>query len=142
MHHATEFVLLSAFRSEFAEDLNIARHAQLLTQLLARDFGAKTVTGAYKGVSELSLCVPITGGEDGDDFAELLSLARRYGQESILHVSSQRHAALIHVAAYWETGGCEGVQGLGLWRQVSQPDAHSRDAYTYDPGEGAYYAAG
>jgi len=66
-----------------------------------------------------------------DALYKVLSLARRYSQETVLYVDANRKAALYHTD--W---GQKKVE-LGYFREVSELDAKAQDSYTLS--DGRYY---
>lgn len=134
MNIQTPFTILSASRSELTAELNAERSDLLERQLAARDLSFKRVEGSYKGEREISFLVLTP-----DDRAEslVLRLARRYGQESVLHVDANRYAALLFL--HPDVGGPDvsSVSGVGFWRSAAQAEAESLEAYTRDGAD--YY---
>lgn len=102
-----------------------------------RNLDFKRVYGVYQGIGEAAYIVLIPNSGDEHN---ALRLARRYGQESALHVDANRHAVLILLNP--EEGGLDEKAHitLGTWGRVSKAYALAQDAYTRD-GEDFYAVA-
>lgn len=129
MNIQTPFTILSASRSELTPELNAERSAMLERQLAARDLSFKRVEGSYKGTRETSFLVLTP-----DDNAEsaVTRLARRYGQESVLHVDANRYAVLLFLTPDMGGPDVASISGVGFWRSAAQSEAESLEAYTRD----------
>lgn len=126
------FVLISASRATWPVTANAESTAALDSQLAARGFDYVPVRGSYKNIEEdsfLVLCDPIA---DAYELGMLMSLARRYGQESIMLVDGNRHAALLNIG----TGNAEALPGI--FKAVPAHEARKLDAWTRRGG--VYYA--
>src|SRR5258707_14434318 len=86
------FVILSAEKSDLTPEANLARTTALYRQLEARDLAFKPVKGMYKGQRENPFVVLAIDGTN--EFDQVLSLAKRYGQESILYSDADRFTTL------------------------------------------------
>jgi len=98
---------------------------------MLRHSGFKPVLmkGVYKGSSEISFFVPVTRN---DDIERLEFIAfDRFGQESILVQYSDGHSRLHYP---------DHVEYIGKVREITKQEAFKRDAYTFYPKLGKYYA--
>ena len=125
------FVIVSAELSHLSAEENDQRSEALEAMLEAKHLSYKPVLGCYKGKRENSFLVLAAGRYV---FSEVMSLARAYGQESILYVDSDRAATLYFLDD-------RAPVGLGLYREVSEQAALQQDAYTYDPQTAGYWVA-
>lgn len=140
MNTFTPFAILSASRADTVST-NPDRNNLLSAQLRARDYDFAPVTGCYQGKEEESFIALLD--QDGAGFYELCRLARRWGQESILHVDANRHAVLHFINQ--EIGGPDTnsqTQSLGIWRPVTEAVARALDAWTFNPATNLYYTTG
>lgn len=124
------FYLISAYRPEYTNDENKARHQTLLQMLQddARRNGTLSpieCIGCYKGNLEQSI-------QTWTDESMLLDIANEYGQESILRVDNGQ-ATLIYLC----TGGRE--ENIGKWVPTSGGVARAQNSYTFDTKYGCYY---
>lgn len=129
------FTILSAELSIYTGEVNATRTEQLRGQLEARDLDFVSAWGAYDGTNESNFIVL---SDDGSrEFELVLSLARRYGQQSVLHVDANRGATLVYV----NTDLNRPVQRvpLGRFKQVSEHDAKRASGFT--EVDGRYYTA-
>jgi len=129
MLNYNQFVLLSAELSHLTLEENNTRTNQL--ELMLRHSGFKPVLmkGVYKGSSEISFFVPVTRN---DDIERLEFIAfDRFGQESILVQYSDGHSRLHYP---------DHVEYIGKVREITKQEAFKRDAYTFYPKLGKYYA--
>lgn len=129
------FTILSAELSIYTPEVNATRTEQLRGQLEARDLDFAASSGAYNGTTEANFIVL---SDDGSrEFELVLSLARRYGQQSVLHVDANRGATLV----YTHTDLTRGSQRvpLGQYKRVSEYDAKRASGYTELNGN--YYVA-
>ena len=120
-----EFFILSASCSDFRDEDNALRTREMEDELRFSLLLYKKVQGVYKGVPEDSFLVVV------DDTAGILELANSYNQESVLHVSPMREAALIYLSD-------RPPVYQGLWTEVTAHTARYEDNYTSD-AEGRYY---
>ena len=122
------FSVLSAELSTLTaeENANLTDALQLRLQVSGFQFGP--VEGCYKGTREAAFAV-IT--PTYLDRMTVDSLARKYQQESVLHVDSDRTAQLF----FLDTGTHGDAQ---RWAQVTEDHATARDAWTRDQF-GNYY---
>lgn len=134
MNIQTPFIVLSASRAELTPELNAERSALLERQLEARDLSFKRVEGSYNGSREIAFLVL---APDDNALAACYRLARRYGQESVLHVDANRYAALVFLTP--DVGGPDiaSVSGVGFWRSALQEEAESLPSFTRDGAD--YY---
>ena len=129
MLNFNQFVILSAELSHLTLEENNTRTNQL--ELMLRHSGFKPVLmkGVYKGSSEISFFVPITRI---DDIERLEFIAfDRFQQESILVQYSDGHSRL-HYPNH--------IEHIGKIREVSEEIALTKDAYTFYPKLGKFYA--
>jgi hypothetical protein len=117
-------VVFSAFKSNKSLDDNQADTIVACAELIRRDIPLKIVKGCYKGEQETSILVNLV------HFDVVLALAKRFGQESILVVDTERNAKLVFCKD-------ESTQVLGKWAQAFPP--YQEDAYTLDPETNIYW---
>ena len=130
MLNFTQFVLLSAELSHLSPEENNTRTNQLELMLKHHGFKPVLMKGVYKGSSEISFFVPMT---HVDDIVHLEFIAfDRFQQESILVQYSDGHSRL-HYPNH--------VEYIGKVREVTKNVAETKDAYTFYPKLGKYYAA-
>lgn len=136
MNHHTPFVIITSDRADLGEQLNAARRDTFEHQLTQRNLDFKRVSGVYRGVAEVSYVVLLD--HDGDEH-NALRLARHYGQETALHVDSNRAASMLFLRP--EVGGPDvgQTESLGMWAAVPEDVAKAQDAYTVS--DGLYYVA-
>ncbi len=129
MLHYNQFVLLSAELSRLRLDENNTRTNQLKLMLTKLGFKPVEMIGFYKGSSETSFFVPITRK---DDIERLEFIAfDRFNQESILVQYSDGHSRL-HYPNH--------IEHIGKVREITKDVALTKDAYTFYPKLGKYYA--
>jgi hypothetical protein len=92
----------------------------------------KAVDGVYKGKTERSYVVPLSGRVS---LVKLCDLAHTFKQESILSVYGSGEAFLVDPRTY-------GMEYLGVWHSVPPEVAAVQTAYTFDPSTKTYYVAG
>ena len=129
MLNFNQFVILSAELSGLSDTENIIRTNQLKLMLTKLGFNPVYMRGVYKGVSEISFFVPITRV---DDIERLEFIAfDRFNQESILVQYSDGHSRLHYP---------DHIEHIGKVREITKQEAFKRDAYTFYPKLGKYYA--
>jgi len=129
MLNFTQFVLLSAELSHLTLEENNTRTNQLELMLKQSGFKPVLMKGVYKGSSETSFFVPVTRN---DDIERLEFIAfDRFQQESILVQYSDGHSRL-HYPNH--------IKYIGKVREIPKQEAVKRDAYTFNPKLGKYYA--
>lgn len=119
-----EFYILSGALAGDDEHDALAKTDTLAAYFETHNLAAMRVNGVYKNVAEPAVLVMQTQKSRGDDFERaVLRMARQYGQESVLHVTPERNAALIY---------CDGErrEPLGRFREVDETEALRHDAYT------------
>lgn len=131
MKQQEPFIILSAERPEYTVDGNAARSAALARQLAARDLDFMRVVGSYNGQQEQSFLV--LAAEDSPEEALVRSLARRYGQESVLSVCGSRIATLHYLKPK-----AKPVR-LGNFHAITEAEAMARPAWTRD-NAGQYWS--
>ena len=130
MLHFNQFVILSAELSHLTPQENEIRTNQLQLMLTKLGFKPTEMIGRYKGDQETSFFVPITRN---DDIERLEFIAfDLFNQESILVQYSDGHSRL-HYPNY--------IEHIGKVREITRQEAFKRDAYTFYPKLGKYYAA-
>jgi hypothetical protein len=127
-----QVIIFSAFRSELSDAVNDARHSKAIELLSFNGIRSKQVQGVYKGISEASI-VTVIGNDAQRDL--VMQVAREYNQESILILDADTRNARLY---YLDNGQSESI---GTFQVVSESEAKSRDAYTYDSSQGYYYVA-
>ena len=129
MLNYNQFVLISAELSQLTNTENIIRTNQLKLMLEQSGFKPVYMKGVYKGVGEISFFVPVTSN---DDIERLEFIAfDRFNQESILVQYSDGHSRL-HYPNH--------IEHIGKVREITKQEAFKRDAYTFYPKLGKYYA--
>jgi len=129
MLNFNQFVLLSAELSHLTPQENEIRTNQLQLMLTKLGFKPTEMIGRYEGDQETSFFVPITRV---DDIERLEFIAfDRFQQESILVQYSDGHSRL-HYPNY--------IEHIGKVREITKQEAFKRDAYTFYPKLGKYYA--
>lgn len=127
-----QVVIFSAFRSELSEATNEYHHLEAMEVLRDNGIRFKEVLGVYKGVSEKSIVVVL------DSVSQLhipIGIANRYNQESVLILDADTRKANLY---YLKSGQSESI---GVFEAVSESEAKSRDAYTFDHVNNVYYIA-
>lgn len=127
MERLASFVLLSAQLAQYPADVNAERADNLEATLKWRGMDFSPTLGSYKGTPERSCLV--LAEEGSYEFDACISLAKRYGQESILFVDGGRNAVLIMV----ETGAESRLPGT--FKPVSAATAATLDAWTQRNGQ-------
>lgn len=137
----TPFVILSAWRLEYSEEINLSRHRQLGTQLISRGFhfGVCTSFDADSG-EELAYAVPLRTDAEFDNRYYLYQLARRWGQDRALLVSASGKATQVDIASDSYPGDIVGATFIGRWVQLSYQQTWSRPIWFRDM-DGLYWAA-
>jgi hypothetical protein len=158
MNSKRPFVILSAERADRGPAVNKDLSRQLQSQL-SDILPTLPVFGSYSGrLEESFLCLlpetrirtsswPTTAGqtyvlhghERAYEFDHVLSLARRYGQESILYVDAGRFAYLVPVPVI---GRPVKFEPIGPWREVSRAAIRPGDCYTADCACTRFWRAG
>lgn len=129
MLNFNQFVILSAELSHLTFQENEIRTNQLQLMLTKLGFKPTEMKGRYKDDQETSFFVPITRV---DDIERLEFIAfDRFGQESILVQYSDGHSRL-HYPNH--------IEHIGKVREITKQEAFKRDAYTFYPKLGKYYA--
>lgn len=131
MRTETPFIVMSAELAELTKEENERRALALIGWLTRRGHSFKPVEGCYKGNREAAFVVLVP---DEERERQIMSLARAYGQESVLYVDANRKAYL----RLLESG--EEVP-IGSWRAIPKAQAKAASAYTHDVTAGAYYVA-
>lgn len=126
------FFILSASDSSLETEVNQDRTTLLRKYLKERNVPFKELLGSYKGTQEHSFLVV-------DTIENVLQYAKRFAQESILAVDSDRQAELVFVP-YFHVPYTSEVK-LGTFQQVTREEARAQDAWTYDPTENKYWIA-
>ena len=88
---------------------------------------AEPVDGCYQGVTERSYKV----SHRAADYWEVFALAKEYGQECFLMVSSRGNASLQYIEP-------NRYELIGAVKQVTKDQTWGLD-YTYDPADETYY---
>lgn len=130
MRTSTPFVILSAQCADLSDDINLWRTASMRRQLhnSALLGPVLPVLGKYNGIEERSFLVFLPGGnEHRAAFDELLRIAARWQQESILYVDANRYASLYYPHA---DGMIHTACHLGRWIEVSKGVASDLEAFT------------
>lgn len=117
------FFIISAELSTLSGDENAARSEDLeldIQRLVEHDY--KLVDGVYKGSKEQSYVVFC---DEDTTLDTPLTLGKKYGQESILIVDSDRNSTLVF---------CNTLEGQcsGTFKAVSKYEAEASESYTYD----------
>jgi len=138
MLNYNQFVILSAELSHLTPQENEIRTNQLQLMLTKLGFKPTEMIGCYKGDQENSFFVPITRVDDrgllsGNHNSNLLEFIafEQFNQESILVQYSDGHSRLHYP---------DHVEYIGKVREVSEEVASTKDAFTFYPKLGKYYA--
>lgn len=131
MYTTKTVTIISAHDNSLSTTVNTWRALRLQKDL--REAVYQRAVGRYNGHEEISFIVSTPGGTMGQFWQSLVVLAKRYGQESVLHVDANQQAALYFI----EDGTW---QHLGPYVQVTETEALSLGSYTKTE-EGLYYAA-
>lgn len=129
MNVLPRFVLVSAYRADRSLQINNFYTRQLGEQLAARGFTASPVLGSYRGFKEIAWLVLEAEADD------VVLLARRYGQTSLLEVDSARQAALCTLSP---TGSGFRRLAVGKFRALTDVEAGKAASWTRDK-HGQYY---
>ncbi len=123
------FAMVSAERKELTPAQNLARSQELTARLRAAGLRYRPTAGMYQGTPEQSFAVATPSPQAA---AYVDALGTHYGQESTLHVASDRSATL-HMLA-------DGNHvPLGQFQAVEPQVAAAQEGWTRDP-TGQYYA--
>lgn len=117
------YYVFSVFNNDSSLELNTIRHTELLKALPGTN---KEVVGCYKGKQELSIVTALP-------LDKVLSVAKTFGQESILVLESDNTSSLYMVS----TGE---VKPIGILETLSKQDALKLDAWSYRADLDQYYA--
>ena len=110
-----------------------ARTRALRAEFDALGYASAECNGMYKGIAEPSILVIDHAPGTNNAERDVLGLARKYRQESVLAVDATRHASLVFIA--------DGARvALGAFREVPKADAVKHEAYTERAGR--YYVCG
>lgn len=125
----TPFVVFSVDKADLPAEINRERQTMVEAQLAARGLRFKKVQGVYKGARETAYIVTLhaQGLED-----TILTLARRYGQESVLQVDFNRFAMLLFLNPGNGGPNVKDFKGVGYWREITADDAANEDNFTQD----------
>lgn len=136
----TPFVILSVELAGRGDMLN-AQLTEFAARQLDNQFGEENVTrilGKYAGTAERSFVVFLDDDPGEAGYSYLVKLARRYGQESILHVDANYRAELVYVGTAEQPA--ERRVYIGKWQEV--PLAFARESLpAYSEVNGKAYAA-
>lgn len=114
-------IILSACRPEYDVAGNLARTLKLHQQLHWAGLRPRKATGCYQGQLEDSFVLnPVSGKFWGKEWGVIMSLARRWEQETVLVVTAASEAFLV------DPEGKRPLQMLGQWREV-QGEPAGRD---------------
>lgn len=94
------------------------------------DCPVKAIQGYYLGDKENSLVVQF---RTRDNYERLLEYATAMGQESVLHIDSNRLASLVY------TDNTGKVEHLGKFKATNKQGIAGRDCYSYDAHLDQYY---
>jgi len=121
-------VIISAYVSGNAIEENRERHARLKVDLSKRGYSVSAVAGSYEGQIEDSYMVSIR--PHYPDVADLVSLGKAYGQDSILYINEYGQAWLYFPDA-------RPALHLGAWTEIPEEEIHNYPAWTCARGQ--YY---
>jgi hypothetical protein len=123
------FVVFSAEKAGFSADVNAWRTQSAEFQL--RNMAGKPdfifVEGKYKNSCETSFLVLLPQGDATYAFHQLLRLASRWGQESVLYVDANRQATLVYLGT---NGLVARMEYVGAWMEIDKEQRAAFDAYT------------
>lgn len=135
MNTATPFMIVTSDLSSDSETLNARKRVLLERQLTLRGLEWRRVEGVYQGAHEHGYKVLVP---DQRTEHEVLVLAWRYQQESVLHVAANGWATLQFVAGDDAAlpGEIKRVEPLGFWRAFEPahegnvlPESYTRIRY-------------
>jgi len=127
MRHITaNFTIVSAYRKELSENVNMANHLDAVKTLTDAKIPHKEVYGYYNGDGERSILIVEPACQ-----AIATELLERYGQESYLFVDCEQQGTLVYADGSTES--------LGKWQSADPDDATAEESYTVDPDTGRYY---
>jgi len=132
MNIRQSFYIISAFRHDLPDENNVWRHKGLWRALNKAGLYPQhsEVEGKYKGKTELAFKVPVY--DPVNDEQKILTIARRFFQESVLHVDANWQAYLV----YTDNGR---VQHIGRWINIEE--RYLQDTDDYARIDGQYYVA-
>lgn len=125
----TPVFIISVFRTDRSEELNMDYHRSLNEQLKHQGFDFGEVSWCYKEDSADEKAFLVLCPEE-DNFADtlyhLIRYARRYGQDSILHVDANSRAQLLF------TDWTKDPEALGYFRGVPAAAAQQEESWVRD----------
>lgn len=128
MNNHIPFTIISAELADLGTLENQDRTVELCRILSNQHFSYGLADGVSKGVREQSFIVTHREGTSGNDWELLKALGRKFGQESILHVGSDRNGQLYSLnSSEWAN--------LGQLRYVTEQQAKAQDAYSVIDGK-------
>ena len=120
-------VIMSAYKKDYKEKSNIARHIALRDDL-QEDFALKEVVGKYDDEYEQSLVIPVKSNRE---IRLLSAIANHYEQDCILVINEDNTVNLLHSDGITEK--------TGTFKEISAARAINSGAFTYDPSTEIYY---
>jgi len=126
------FIIFSVYQSDCDISTNCINTHDIAGKLAQLHIPFKIVRGQYKQREEDSFYCQF---RNDSDKADILSIAKKFNQESILFVDERRRATLYYLKN-------SNKLGLGTFKQVSKFEAIQHDAYTYDIINNGYYICG
>lgn len=125
-------VIMSAHLASRSDADNVKRHRGLIVGLESIQIPFTEVMGVYKGISEKSVMIVISGTTQ---LKQVRHMAHMFEQESILERDNENQARLVFMNG-------DTTLNLGEMRQITKEVAALTDCYTYVPSTNEYYKAG
>lgn len=130
MRNMRPFVILSASQPNDSHALASEQASGLREQLYSRKLFPLEIRGQYEGQFRTAYLVTLPGnGQAGYALSQIASLAKHYGQASVLYVDSSRYAGLYSPANGWSL---QHIKELGQWREAPAEQAQRGDYWYHD----------
>ena len=133
------FVILSAYKVGYPEELNQARHRRLGIQLHALHLETLEVTYVLEKVPCPAFLVDLPQGEASPHFEKVASIANWFGQATLLSIGADGSASLLLLGPTLDGEPAFRVS-LGPWHETDRATAARRARYVEH--EGRFYVAG
>jgi len=125
----TNYLIFSAYKSEFKVETNLKRHKEMLDILKRLNIKFKSLIGSYYGNREISVMV------DDIHREEVMGVVEFFKQDSLMFLGHDKAAELVYIDKRPD-------QALGLFKEITHAQALDSDFWTYDPDLDQYYRAG
>lgn len=128
MKYFDKALVFSVYNSSRPLVENIDQHTALIDDLTNSRIPYVELLGSYKGVQERSILI-----SNADKYIYLVEqLCKLHGQESYLSLDVDRHAELVYLSDSRR-------ESIGYITAVSETEAKSKDAWSYNPIVKQYY---